>query len=149
MHQTGKASCCCNLSQTQCDVVAELWLQLRTSLVFICENRTPLPKYKTSGHTLSSTPAVLCIQREPNLRNGNSPALCPSWLEAHLQAQPCPHAGNLCMLPGVPRCNTRVCAQTLALPGSRRSAPAPAHSLLRLGFALMAAPRHCLSAVSL
>lgn len=78
MHQTEKASCCGDLPQAQCDLVAELWSQLRTSLVFMCENRTPLPKYKTSGHMLSSTPAVMFIQGEPNPRNSNSPALCVS-----------------------------------------------------------------------
>lgn len=62
----GKAGCCCDLPQAQCDLVAELWWQLKTSLVFMCENRTPLPKYKTSRHTLSGRPAVMCIQKEPN-----------------------------------------------------------------------------------
>lgn len=61
-----KASCRCDLPQAQCDLVAELWLQLRTSLVLMCENRTPLPKIKTSGYALSSTPTAMCIHREPS-----------------------------------------------------------------------------------
>lgn len=133
----GKASCCCcDLPQAQCDLITELWLQLRTSLVFICENCTPLPKHKTSGNALSSSPALTSIQREPNPGTAQP---CVSPLAAGTPTN------TLCLQQETGAHGTRcVCAHA-----GHRAAPAPAHPLLHPGFALMAPPRRGLSTVSL
>lgn len=144
-----KASCRCDLPQAQCDLVAELWLQLRTSLVLMCENRAPLPKIKTSGHALSSTPTAVCVHREP------SPGTATAQPYASLLAASAPTSTAVLTQRKSVRAPHSALTQRACLcahpdtAGSSRSAPAPAHSLLRLGFALMAPLRRCLSAVSL